>query len=80
MRHDRFTGPRKGVGVRVTSNGRLKLGSEVESVGGDVLERGVPPQMFRSTAVGALRDRGVSGADRGGSRTGAVTSSKRAHL
>ncbi|PCN48980.1 hypothetical protein Csp2054_04150 [Curtobacterium sp. 'Ferrero'] len=33
---------------RATSNGRFGLGPEVEGVGGDVLERGVPPQVFRS--------------------------------
>lgn len=36
---------------RATSNGRFSLGDEVEGVGGDVLERGVPPQVFRSMPV-----------------------------
>lgn len=36
---------------RATSNGRFSLGEEVEGVGGDVLERGIPPQVFRSMPV-----------------------------
>ncbi|MFH8253193.1 hypothetical protein ACH3VR_22700 [Microbacterium sp. B2969] len=33
---------------RATANGRFVLGPEVDGVGTDVLERGIPPEVFRS--------------------------------